>query len=146
MNKLRVILKFTALIGILVQFLQTSLYAETTNEQHLGARDYINNCAVCHGVDGKGNGPMAEQLTKPPKDLTLLSKENGGSFPETAVYQIIDGRRIITFIDGRRVNIFHGPQEMPIWGDRFRAIEGDEGAVDERISNIIEYLESIQVE
>ncbi len=124
------------MIGILVQFLQTSLYAETTNEQHLGARDYINNCAVCHGVDGKGNGPMAKQLARPPKDLTLLSKKNGGSFPETAVYNIIDGRR---------VSDFHG-QEMPIWGERFRTIEGDEAAVDKRISNIIEYLESIQVE
>lgn len=80
---------------------------------------------------------MFKQLTKPPKDLTLLSKENGGSFPETFVYQIIDGRRVDTF---------HGPQEMPVWGERFRTIEGDEGAVDERISNLIEYLESIQVD
>lgn len=131
------ILKCTAWIVILVLFLQTVPYADTTNELYLGARDYINNCADCHGSDGRGNGPMSKQLTKPPKDLTLLSKENGGSFPETFVYQIIDGRR---------VDIFHGSQEMPVWGERFRTIEGDEGAVDERISNLIEYLESIQAE
>ena len=117
-------------------FLPTSLFAETTFQQDLGARDYRNNCADCHGKDGKGNGPMAKQLATPPKDLTLLSKKNGGSFPETAVYNIIDGRR---------VSDFHG-QEMPIWGEQFRDIEGDEGAVEERISNLIKYIESIQVD
>ncbi len=130
------ILNATVVIGVLALSLQTSLHAEPTEKHYLGADDYINNCADCHGVDGKGNGPMAKQLAMPPKDLTLLSKKNGGSFPETAVYNIIDGRR---------VSDFHG-QEMPIWGERFRTIEGDEAAVDKRISNIIEYLESIQVE
>ena len=56
--------------------------------------------------------------------------------PETVVYNIIDGRR---------VGDYHG-QEMPIWGERFKEIEGNEEAVDERISNLIEYLISIQVE
>jgi mono/diheme cytochrome c family protein len=105
----------------------------------------MNNCAVCHGFDGKGNGPMAEQLIKPPKDLTILSKNNGGSFPETAIYQLIDGRRVVITDEGRDIETFHGSSDMPIWGDRFRTIEGDEGAVDERISNLLKYLESIQL-
>ncbi len=130
------ILNATVVIGMLALSLQTSLHAEPTEEHYLGEDDYINNCADCHGIDGKGNGPMAKQLAMPPKDLTLLSKKNGGSFPETAVYNIIDGRR---------VSDFHG-QEMPIWGERFRMTEGNEGAVDKRISNLIEFLESIQVE
>ena len=125
-----------ALIGVIALFLQTTLCADTTFEQNLGARDYKNNCADCHGIDGKGNGPLAKQLAVSPTDLTLLSKDNGGSFPETAVYNIIDGRRVTDF---------HG-QEMPIWGERFHEIEGDEEAVDDRISNLIKYIESIQVE
>ncbi len=95
----------------------------------------MSYCAKCHGNNGKGNGPYAKQLAAKPTDLTLLSKENGGSFPETAVYNIIDGRR---------AGDYHG-QEMPVWGKYYKDIEGDESAVDARISRIIEYLKSIQI-
>ena len=123
----------------------TLLFAEESSEIIRGKRDYIEYCAECHGKDGKGKGPKAKQLTKQPKNLTLLSKENGGSFPETVVYQTIDGRRIRTDADGVTVETFHGLTEMPNWGELFRTIEDDEGAVDEQISRIIDYLEGIQV-
>ena len=128
--------KLNVFIGILVFSIHTSLYAESTDSKNLGKIDYLNNCADCHGADGKGNGPETKRLAIPPKDLTLLSKENGGSFPETVVYNIIDGRRVTDF---------HG-QEMPIWGERFRNIENDEEAVEKRINDIIIYVESIQTE
>lgn len=128
--------KLNVFIGILVFSIHTSLYAEATDSKNLGKIDYLNNCADCHGADGKGNGPEAKRLAIPPKDLTLLSKEYGGSFPETVVYNIIDGRRVTDF---------HG-QEMPIWGERFRNLENDEEAVEKRISDIIIYVESIQTE
>ena len=106
-----------------------------SQDKESDAGEYINNCAVCHGLDGKGEGPMLDQLTKRPKDLTVLSQENGGSFPETVVYQIIDGRRI---------SLAHGPREMPIWGKRFRSSDGNEKNVDERISRIIRHIQSLQ--
>jgi mono/diheme cytochrome c family protein len=124
------------LVVILTLTLLSTLHAEFTAEQGIGATDYSKHCAACHGSYGKGNGPKANQLATTPTDLTLLSKINGGSFPETAVYNIIDGRR---------VGDFHG-QEMPIWGEHFKEIEGNEEAVDERISNLIEYIKSIQAE
>jgi len=123
-------------LGILTLLLHFSVQAESTVEQNIGELEYSSFCATCHGSDGKGKGPKANQLSAIPTNLTLLSKENGGSFPETAVYNIIDGRR---------VGDFHG-QEMPIWGERFKEIEGNEDVVDERISNLIEYLKSIQAE
>ena len=122
---------------IIVLALQSIVYAEAGSDHSPCSYEFENHCASCHGEDGKGNGPMAGQLTKPPTDLTLLSKENGGSFPETVVYQIIDGRR---------VNIFHGTREMPIWGDRFYAADGNEDTVNARISEIIKFIESIQIE
>ncbi len=128
--------KVNILIGMLVFSIHTSIYAESTNSKNLGKLDYLNNCADCHGADGKGDGPKAKQLAIPPKNLTSLSKENGGSFPETVVYNIIDGRRVTDF---------HG-QEMPIWGEHFHNKEGDEEAVEKRINDIIIYLESIQTE
>ena len=34
-----------------------------------GADLYAENCAVCHGEDGEGNGPAAAGLEVPPADL-----------------------------------------------------------------------------
>lgn len=123
------------LVIINAVMVQASVEAEMLLNSEIGVSDYIDSCAVCHGVDGKGNGPMLGQLTKRPKDLTLLSRENGGSFPETVIYQIIDGRRI---------NLSHGSREMPIWGKRFHIIDENEDAVEARIWNIIKYIESLQ--
>jgi len=144
LHKLKHSLKVLVLISGLT-LIQSIIQAEPTEEQLLGESIFINNCATCHGEGGKGNGPMAEQLIKVPSDLTLLSKSNGGSFPETEVYQLLDGRRVVVTDEGREAETFHGSKDMPIWGDTFRIIEGDDGAVDELISNLLEYLESIQV-
>ncbi len=127
--------KLILLAIINIPLMLTSVNAELSQEDETGASEYINSCAVCHGIDGKGDGPMLNQLAKEPKDLTVLSQENGGSFPETVIYQIIDGRRI---------NLWHGTREMPIWGKRFRIVAGDEEVVEARISKIIRYVESLQ--
>ncbi len=42
---------------------------------------YDSYCAVCHGKDGKGNGPAAIAMKTPPTDLTLLAKKEGGKYP-----------------------------------------------------------------
>ena len=35
-----------------------------------GAGVYRTNCVACHGTKGKGDGPVAPNLTPPPADLT----------------------------------------------------------------------------
>jgi mono/diheme cytochrome c family protein len=99
-----------------------------------GAEEFRTHCAVCHGSGGHGDGPMAGQLVRRPTDLTLLSRNNGGSFPETVVYQSIDGRRIV---------LFHGSREMPVWGERFQRND-DEATQDARINALVRYVESLQ--
>jgi len=37
----------------------------------LGARVFAQHCAVCHGSEGRGNGPAAPSLRPRPRDLTL---------------------------------------------------------------------------
>jgi copper transport protein len=37
----------------------------------LGARLYRENCAVCHGPEGRGDGPAAPSLVPRPADLTV---------------------------------------------------------------------------
>ncbi len=103
--------------------------------------DYMNYCAACHGAEGAGDGPMADQLKGKPSDLTLLSKNNGGNFPYPKVYRTIDGT-------WDRGNLrAHGSDEMPIWGDVFHRKAASENAYMEtkgRIMAIIQYIESLQ--
>ncbi|HUE19084.1 MAG TPA: CopD family protein, partial [Stellaceae bacterium] len=35
-----------------------------------GERDFAQNCASCHGAEGKGDGPAAKGMSDPPADLT----------------------------------------------------------------------------
>ena len=101
-----------------------------------GPEMYRTFCASCHGLDGKGSGPAAAAPKKPPADLTVLSKKNGGKFP---------AGRVRTYIEGQDANTTaHGSREMPIWGDVFRSIADDQGAVTYRIVTLSSYLETLQ--
>ena len=72
-----------------------------------GAFEYYRLCAVCHGEEGRGDGPMSRMLKTPPPNLTLLAKNNGGHFPFLRVLEMIDGQNMIAV---------HGSREMPVWG------------------------------
>lgn len=119
----------------------------------VGKSEFQSSCAGCHGMDGKGKGPVSGQLKVPPSDLTLLARNNGGGFPTDAVYETIFGSRAIPA---------HGIREMPIWGERFNPIVNLPHAVDpaywtlagpdqnpevvvrKRILAVIDYLNRIQ--
>jgi mono/diheme cytochrome c family protein len=63
--------------------------------QDVGKREYANSCAVCHGLNGKGDGPFAAQLKRAGPDLTRIEKNNMGAFPFDRLYDVIDGRQAI---------------------------------------------------
>ena len=102
-----------------------------------GAYAYRTHCATCHGTDGKGEGPLAENLRFHPPDLSLISKRNGGEFPAEKVHRIVDGRKPLPG---------HGGPDMPIWGDAFRNADTgyDDAKVKEKISSVVEYLRTLQ--
>ena len=79
-------------------------------EEGVGVREFKENCAICHGVTGKGDGPLTEFLKAPLPNLRVLSKNNDGVFPFERVYQIIDGRDQLKA---------HGPKDMPVWGNKY---------------------------
>ena len=56
-----------------------------------GARLYGDNCAVCHGPAGRGDGDLARDLDRKPTDLTLITQRAGGDFPTAKVLSQIDG-------------------------------------------------------
>ena len=116
-------------------------WAQTAEEKlaTAGREEYLQYCASCHGTDGKGNGPIAEDLRVAPSDLTQISSRRDGVFPEAMIAEFIDGRR--------RVRA-HGPGNMPVWGQRFdREVPTNPAgdiAIRGRIRPLIEYLRSIQ--
>ena len=101
-----------------------------------GPEMYTSYCAVCHGVDGKGNGPAAEALKVPPPDLTTLTKRNGGKYPSDHVTSAIRGDLRLAA---------HGSKEMPVWGDLFWGMsEGHSSEVQLRVTNLNKYIGSLQ--
>jgi len=100
-----------------------------------GVQMYRTYCAVCHGLDGKGNGPAASALKQAIPDLTLLSKKNRGEFPAFKVSNIIQGDAVVAA---------HGSKDMPMWGDVFENLKPDESVVKLRIHNLTQYIGSLQ--
>src|SRR5213593_528307 len=45
--------------------------ADLAADVPLGRRVYARRCALCHGPDGRGNGPAAPSLIPRPRDFTL---------------------------------------------------------------------------
>jgi mono/diheme cytochrome c family protein len=101
-----------------------------------GAQLFKTYCAACHGANGRGAGPAAEQFRKIPPDLTKYTVNNGGVFPSERVRRIIDGTGVAA----------HGDRDIPVWGDAFQG--GREGLTAEgaraRIDLIVRFLEAIQ--
>ena len=108
-----------------------------------GAEMYKQYCAVCHGPGGKGDGPVATALKVPPPDLTTLAQRHDGKFPDDYVANVLK--------NGVK-NPAHGSGAMPVWGPMFETMSRwkalcpsiDETPVTVRITNLTNYLKSIQ--
>ena len=133
------------LLGITIATLAMFAIAQQKEIKHVpiketsaasGQQMYETYCAVCHGKDGKGNGPAAEALKTPPSDLTTLAKSNGGKYPSNRVSATIHGDQAIAA---------HGSKEMPIWGNLFWHIsQGHSAEVQLRVANLNKYIEQMQ--
>ncbi len=104
---------------------------------------FMENCAVCHGADGKGDGQMARAMSVAPKNLTLIKVRHGNVFPRAKVMSIIDG--------------YARSDRSASWMPEFGALlEGDLVPYDSgdgkptptprKLVALAEYLESIQAE
>jgi mono/diheme cytochrome c family protein len=101
-----------------------------------GQATYLESCAPCHILTGKGDGRMARALTTPPANLRRLLERFGNPLPEGDIARFIDGRAVVKA---------HGPRDMPVWGNRFyNESGGDERHVQKRIAESLAYLQSIQ--
>jgi mono/diheme cytochrome c family protein len=96
-----------------------------------GIELYKRHCAVCHGNDLKGVGPVPAPYRVPP-DLTTLARRHGGIFPDAYVSDVLRNGVIMPA---------HGPAQMPTWGTDFAEMEGlDAIRVKLRIAKLTNYI------
>jgi|SRR5215469_16507415 len=87
----------------------------------------------------RGSIPIAwkNSCTEKPTDLTQLAKSHGGNFPADQV--------AVTLKFGSGPTA-HGSADMPVWGPLFRSLEKyHDAVVPQRISNLVKYIEGLQV-
>ena len=122
-----------------------ALSACTETDTMPGAEDgralFMENCAVCHGASGKGDGEMARGMARAPADLTLLALRDGGSFPKA---------KVMSTVDGYARSDLAGPG-MPefgalLMGDLvpFDSGDGIQTPTPRKLVALVEYLETIQ--
>ena len=140
MRKLRVVV---VLLSLAVPALAASSRAqekrapEKPSSAALAKPLYVDYCATCHGLSGKGDGPAAKALKMPPANLTTLALRNKGQFPEMRVLGAIKAGPGISA---------HGSDVMPVWGPVFVAVSGaaTEAEVQLKIFNLMEYIRTLQ--
>lgn len=144
-------------VGLLLLSISSAAAVADEKVNESAKTDFVNYCASCHGVDGRGNGPLAPSLKIAPSDLTAISKKNKGNFPYTLIRKTIESTEL-------GLARAHGPREMPVWGPVFAqepegpvpgplsgggmygagAVQCTHLAARARILNIVDYIESIQ--
>ncbi|WP_156421258.1 c-type cytochrome [Pseudomonas libanensis] len=72
---------------VVLSLTQTSLCVADNNN---GKALYLQRCAVCHGADIKGTGPLAKKSNPPTPDLTTaVFKKRLNDYPGVIVSSII---------------------------------------------------------
>ncbi|MGE1093672.1 c-type cytochrome [Pseudomonas zeae] len=77
---------FVAVLGALLIAQPSVSFADNSNGKNL----YVQRCAVCHGADIKGTGPLAHKSNPPTPDLTTSAfKKRLNEYPGVIVSSII---------------------------------------------------------
>jgi mono/diheme cytochrome c family protein len=100
---------------------------------------YRRFCASCHGVSGRGDGPVAASLRVKVPDLTLIARRGHGADLRDRIIRIIDGRYVIGA---------HGTRVMPVWGEDLARLEignpDAERSTQVIIGRLADYVRSLQ--
>jgi mono/diheme cytochrome c family protein len=102
--------------------------------QSSGVEAFQSHCALCHGLDGRGFGPLADAMKLTPTDLTRLAARNNGEFPANRVADVIRNGGAV---------LGHGSSAMLAWGAYF-AEKGQPKVAKQRIADLVAYIKSLQ--
>ena len=100
---------------------------------------YRRFCASCHGIEGRGDGPVSASLRVEVPDLTRTATRATGADQRDRIGRIIDGRYIIGA---------HGTRIMPVWGEDLARLEignpDAERSAQTIIARLADYVLSLQ--
>lgn len=102
---------------------------------------YLDNCAMCHGTTGIGDGEFARSMSPPPKNLTLIQVRNADRFPRAKVLSVMDGYTRLRTDHSAMPEfgaLLEGPQ-VPV-----TLADGSQSPVPRPLAALLVYLESIQ--
>ena len=124
----------------LVLLLAACVSAAST-EPASGKADFMDLCAPCHGVTGKGDGELGKTLAHRPADLTGISARHNGEFPMAYVMSKIWGYEMgkaPTALMPKFAPLMEGPTVLVDTGD------GIQTPTPQRLVEIANYLTTIQ--
>lgn len=109
--------------------------------QSVGELLFEGNCISCHGVAGRGDGPLAAGLGTAPADLTQIAARRDGVWPMLEVMSILDGYLKTT----------NPREDMPVFEGFLddEMVEFDTGngvttLVPTKLIEVVNYLEALQ--
>jgi hypothetical protein len=134
--------KLFTLLALSVMCILAISYGESTKKAVIpvnptdptsGKQMYVN---YCHGVDGRGHGPVSFALKAQPFDLTALARNNHGRYPDAHVASVLQFGSSLPA---------HGSLEMPVWGPILGNMNhGNPQERSLRIVNLNDYIRSLQ--
>jgi mono/diheme cytochrome c family protein len=94
--------------------MSSQIQAETnqTDAVQRGQAHYLFFCGNCHGVDGKGDGPLAVHLKMAPTDLTVLHAADSDTSLAERVMKALDGRHAIGETEAHKMPVFSESLEV----------------------------------
>jgi mono/diheme cytochrome c family protein len=108
--------------------------ASLSEVQADGQEEFQRHCALCHGLDGRGAGPLADAMKLVPTDLTRLAARSSGEFQSDRVADVIrNGGGVLG----------HGSSAMLAWGNYF-AEKGEPKVAKQRIAELVAYIKNLQ--
>jgi hypothetical protein len=106
-----------------------------------GSALFAHFCESCHGADARGHGVVARYLVVEVPDLTMIAIQHGCRFPDSEIFQIIDGQS--------NDDQFTDKRHMPIWGYELFGSEADDAQAHQRatarVNSLVGYLRGIQL-
>ncbi|MFQ5850155.1 MAG: c-type cytochrome [Candidatus Binatia bacterium] len=86
----------------------------SSHSQEKGRRLFMLYCALCHGAEGKGDGPVAEKLSASTDLSSILGERTDGAL----YYQILNGGEVMptykaSITPGERWDVINYLRQLP---------------------------------
>ena len=104
---------FNCVVLVSLVTVSSAVFSADPPAAYEGRRLYVSYCELCHGTEGKGDGPLAKTMKIFPADLTTTVRSRS----DTILTKIITGEGRQTITGRNRHNLLS--ESMPEWKNVF---------------------------